>query len=270
MSTEDQIVEESVSDSRDTASRRWLVIIALVLIAGMVVGGVAAYVAYTTVQDQAKQATSLAEQVQDACDNRETRNDISIRELCEDADDVVEDTPEAAEPEKGEKGEQGEPGEAGRPPSATEVSNAVARYCAGARCRGENGEDATPAQVATAVSTYCNSRGECSGPRGAQGDGPTDTQVQNAVSGYCATRNECRGSTGEQGPPGPQGEQGPAGPPGQNGQNGGPGVINVVSNCDAPDGQVIDQVNATYNAQTQTVNVACTYKEDQPGLGVGQ
>jgi hypothetical protein len=46
-------------------------------------------------------------------------------------------------------------------------------------------------------------------------------------------------------------------------------VVAVNSNCDAPDGQVIDQVNAEYNAANQTINITCTFKPDEPAVGGG-
>lgn len=258
MSTDEQIVEESVHDSKSSRGRKALLALLVLGLLAMFTGGIAGWIAYTSVQDQAKQATSLAEQVQDACQDN-VPDEQALKELCEQANDVVRDAPEAATPTRGEKGEPGQPGEPGRPPTDAEVADAVARYCAANRCRGSDGRNATPSQVAQAVATYCDSRGECSGPQGDRGPGPTGEQVATAVAVYCGARNECQGPQGEQGPPGPQGEQGPPGPAGQDGQT---GVVDVNSNCDAPDGQVIDQVNAAYDGGTRTITLTCTFKPD--------
>jgi hypothetical protein len=123
---------------------------------------------------------------------------------------------------QGAPGAQGLQGVPGRPPTAAEVSAAVARYCAiDGVCRP------TAADVATAVARYCNNRGECRGPRGVKGDNgtdgtdggpgepgptgpagptgppPTDEQVADAVADYCALHAGC------QGPPGPAGTVNP-------------------------------------------------------------
>lgn len=151
--------------------------------------------------------------------------------------DVVKDPQTAPQPPV--EGRQGEPG---RAPTAEEISQAVAAYCAArSRCigadgkPGADGDNATPEQVAAAVATYCDSRGECEGPGGksgvdgqdgadgadgAQGPPPSDADVLAAVAAFCGD-DKCRGAKGDPGEPGkdstvpgPAGPEGPAGKPG--------------------------------------------------------
>lgn len=106
-----------------------------------------------------------------------------------------------------------------------EIALAVAAYCSGGTCSGTDGRDATTNDVAAAVATYCNRRGDCTGPAGrpgsngtdggdgtdgadgapgAAGPPPSDAQVAAAVAAYC-TDGACRG---------------PAGTPGKDGKDG--------------------------------------------------
>jgi hypothetical protein len=139
------------------------------------------------------------------------------------------EAPVAGEP--GTPGVPGEPGADGRPPTASEIREAVAAYCEPTNCRGPEGRGVTPSQVAAAVAAFCNARGECRGRAGAsgvngrngvdgadggpgpQGPPPTDAQVDAAVAAFCAG-GRCVGATGPAGPPGQPGAPGPACPPG--------------------------------------------------------
>lgn len=108
-------------------------------------------------------------------------------------------------------------GRSGTAPTDADVSFAVQLYCADGRC---NGRDPSISQVAAAVATYCNRRGECKGPKGEVGvtgqvgePGPTGPppsveSVMSAVVTYCSSRNECRGPKGENGANGTDGKDG--------------------------------------------------------------
>lgn len=130
-------------------------------------------------------------------------------------------------------GRTGEAGPRGPAPSASEVAQAVASYCAARDgCRGPGGAvgpPVTPDQVAAAVTTYCNAQGLCKGPvgpagvqgipgkdgedgqgiegpAGPQGPPPSDEQVTVAVAGFCTQETQpCRGPAGPTGEPGPRG-----------------------------------------------------------------
>jgi hypothetical protein len=155
---------------------------------------------------------------------RDAEQDQTITSLSALADDNARAAVELAEQVRGLGGvpvvqppTPGERGRDGRPPTAEEIGQAVAAYCADGRC---NGDDVTPEQVAAAVATYCNSRGECRGTPGADGDDgetgqqgppPSAEQVADAVAAYCAD-GRCRGEQGERGEKGDQGEPGEPGP----------------------------------------------------------
>lgn len=256
--TDEQIIYDSVEESKDYR-RRWLLVgIVTIAVLSLLVSGIAAYYAYGSVKDQAAAGTTLAQQVKDACEDP-TKRTADIQYLCDNAEKVVEEAPEAI---KGDTGPQGEQGEPGPPPSAAQVAKAVASFCAGQRCRGTDGKNATQSQVAQAVQTYCNARGECEGPQGDTGNvgdtgpigpPPSDAQVQDAVDAYCLTHNGCQGPAGPEGPPGPT------------------GVVNVDDQCEAAaEGMVVADVNSTYDPDTRTLTIDCTYKEDAavpPGTG---
>jgi hypothetical protein len=86
--------------------------------------------------------------------------------------------------------------------------------------QGEPAPPPSPAQVAAAVTAYCEGK-TCATP-------PTSSQVLQAVRAFC-TGTRCvgprgqRGSTGAQAPPGVQGPQGTDGAPGPAGPPGPPG-----------------------------------------------
>lgn len=246
MNTREQIVAESVSESKDNR-RSLLVVVSLLTIILMVVTGIAGYLAYRAMQGVAERGTTLAQQVEEACSDP-GRSVGDLRNLCGEAESVVEEGesvgipgppgPAGSAGPPGEQGEPGVPGEQGPPPSDEQVAQAVALYCRGGNCDGPSGKNATAADVAAAVLSYCNERGECRGEVGAPGEPgpagppPTAEQVASAVSTYCSSRNGCRGPVG---PQGEQGEQGPPGEPGDTVQGGtcqydGVGTITITIN----------------------------------------
>lgn len=270
--TRDRIIGDAVASSKDVFNRRILVGLGIIALVSLLVALTASVIAYRTVQQAAQDGQDLAGQIQAECED--PNGEVSPgATLCAESQELIDNAPPAVE--KGDPGEPGVPGAPGSPGpqgpqgvpgqaapmiSATQVLGAVATYCA---TRNEcKGEDATPTQVVRAVALYCNARGECAGPVGAAGrpgqDGATGAQgepgesatpeqIADAVAAYCSTRNECRG---------------PAGPQGETGQTGETGVANVVTNCDAPDGQVIDTIESAYDASTRTITYNCTYKDD--------
>lgn len=204
--TRDEAVQEGAA-VKAPAERRLLYAILILMVAFMGIMVFAALGVYNAMKDSAERGTSLAQEVRAACADS-TVDAEELGDLCDRADDVIEEAPDAA---KGEKGDPGEPGEPGPPPTSAQVSLAVASYCAEERCDGRN---ATQAQVSQAVAMYCDDRGQCRGPVGNEGedgvDGlngepgppPSDAQVASAVAAYCSTRNNCQGQPGQDGSPG--------------------------------------------------------------------
>ena len=224
MATKDEILQEgqAVKSKHD---RRLLYLILAIMCMCMFLMVFASLKVYSAVKDTADAGADLAAQVRSAC--ADPSIDVPPEIDCNKADKVIEEAPTSV---KGDKGDQGEPGP---PPSDAQVALAVASYCAGGACDGEN---ATQAQVSAAVAQYCNNRGQCRGPIGTKGDTgdtgatgeqgppPSDAQVASAVAAYCSTRNECSG---------PRGERGEAGTPGDVVTGGecsfdGPGSITIT------------------------------------------
>lgn len=238
MNSDEDLVNAAVHESRDYRGRALLVAIGALSIALLITAGVAFYFGYTDTRNQAEAGTSLAEQVKAACDNP-NKDAADLGNLCNNADSVIDSGKSVGI--KGDKGDPGVPGEPGPEPSAAQVANAVAVYCAGARCRGSDGANASPRQVAAAVGLYCNARGKCAGPDGSagvdgsdgatgpQGAPPTGDQIAAAVAAYCDNRGNCRG------PVGPKGDTGQDGPPGDTVDGctfDGVGTINIYVNGD--------------------------------------
>lgn len=139
----------------------------------------------------------------------------------------------------GAPGPKGAAGARGPGPTATQVSDAVAVYCA-----GHDGctSGPTAAQVAVAIRGFC-AAGQCrgapgddatgapgaagqpgqNGRDGAAGPGPTDDQLAAAVVSYCSAHDNCAGPAGGSGSPGPTG---PPGAPGADGR----GVTSIDCN----------------------------------------
>jgi hypothetical protein len=133
-------------------------------------------------QMRAESGVSLAEQVQHACESQGSL-DLDGRNLCEQADDVVEGSPVAGP--AGPPGPQGERGFTG--------------------ATGPQGRTGPPGET---------------GPRGPLGP-RGETGAVGAEGSVGATgETGSTGATGPQGEPGPQGDQGTAGAPGATGAKG--------------------------------------------------
>lgn len=281
MDVDDERIIQDSSHIKDVKRRRTLKIIGVcgLLFAMMLaVGGVTSYL---TLKTAAKDGTELAQQIQKECE-LPGLTDPDLAKFCPKADEIVEAAPEQVKADPvpgpegpaGPQGTQGEPGDDAPAPTQEQVDLAVSRLCLETTlCRGEDGTDGadganvTPAMVEVAVRAYCSNDGSCRGATGSTGPSGTDgadgadgadgqsvtqTQVNDAVANYCSVDDRCRG---------------PEGPAGQNGSDGAPGMINFVDNCEAaPAGQVLADVNTSYNPDNQTATVSCTYKDDQSGI----
>lgn len=123
-------------------------------------------------------------------------------------------------------GPRGERGEAGRPPTATEISSAVAAYLR--EHPPASGRAPSAKEIAAAVANYLKEHPPASGRA------PTSSEIASAVTAYLSDHPPARGPAGEKGEPGesvtgppgprgepgkdstvpgPQGERGPEGPP---------------------------------------------------------
>jgi hypothetical protein len=191
--------------------------------------------AESTRADREAQVVELVEQQANLSEAAERNSQIAealaqqVRRLGERPVAKPEATPQPMPGPAGEPGQRGPVGPSGPAPSAAEIQSAVAVYCASGRC---DGRDPTTSQVAAAVVSYCDRRGECRGPRGAPGqdgadgrdgvdgedgtdgqDGadappPTQAQVDAAVARYCDANGGCRGPKGDRGEPGTDGKDG--------------------------------------------------------------
>lgn len=275
---EEEIVRQSVKQ-KSTKDRTILMLLGVLFMIFLIGGGVISALLYVSLKTTAQDGTELAQQIQQACEAPGTP-DPDLAQFCPTADDVVDSAPDEVKADpvpgpQGVPGTQGPTGEPGPGPSSEEVMAAVASFCTDTgKCQGPQGDNASARQVAIAVAAYCNNRGMCSGPSGIDGRDGADgqdaepispEQIAAAVTTYCNANNQCRGPSGEDGTNGQNGSDGAPGAPGP------PGVVNVVDNCEAaPDGQVIADVNSVYDADTQSVIISCTYKDDQTvGLGQG-
>lgn len=130
--------------------------------------------------------------------------------------------PDAPEPEKLDEvlpvplsGAQGEPG---RPPTHLEVLAAVTSYCdSRGNCRGQPGATGATGPVGPAgVQGGAGERGSdgaqgatgaagSNGKDGAPGRPPTAEEIAAAVDAYCAANNGCQGPAGAEGAPGATG-----------------------------------------------------------------
>lgn len=122
----------------------------------------------------------------------------------------------------GQKGEKGDSGPSVAPTQA-QIAIAVSDYCnQDNRC---DAKSPSLEQVATAVTSYCSIRNSCQGASGADGangqngQNATAEQIANAVSSYCSD-GRCKGATGD---------TGPMGASGTNGTNGADGKDPVIS-----------------------------------------
>lgn len=161
--------------------RRWLQNVALAV--ALVLGLTGVLLGWHELDQRAEtaetSAVSLAEQVQQACESQGSL-DLDGRNLCEQADDVVEGSPVA-----GPAGPQGPPGPTG--PAGATGRQGVSGEQGPAGADGRDGADGAP------------------GPIGAAGTDGADGAV---------------GETGPEGPQGATGPQGPTGPSGPQGSDG--------------------------------------------------
>lgn len=118
----------------------------------------------------------------------------------------------------GQKGEKGDSGPSVAPTQA-QIAIAVSDYCnQNNRC---DAKSPSLEQVATAVTSYCSVRSSCQGIKGSDGSSgqngqnATAEQIANAVSSYCSD-GRCKGATGEPGASGAAGANGANGADGQN------------------------------------------------------
>lgn len=185
-------------------------------------------------------AVSFAQQVQEACADGGLL--VDGRDLCPQADAIVEDPAAptvAAPPEDGEDGSDAPPvtnaqvdaavdrwceteGPCATPPTMAQVTRAVADLCDGG-CDGKDGkdgDDAPPpdpaelqALVMQTVLSYCDAGPQCDkGDTGNAGkDGPTVEEVRDIVTTvlaeHCAAQpgGTCEGDQGKTGDTGPAG-----------------------------------------------------------------
>lgn len=256
MTTQEEIARNAIESSVNTRLRRITRILVIAMLVMFVITLVLGYFVFRNYQASVEQGTTLAQEVQVACEDP-SRVTSGLGDLCAQADEVVEDSPitiEGPAGPSGEPGDDGEEGPRGPGPTAEQVEVAVTRYCAEGRCQGDDGQSATPEDVQVAVSLYCNANGQCRGQDGAdgatgqdgapgdQGPPPSADQVAAAVVAYCSTRNECRGATGAQGSPGDDGR----------------GIVSVA--CEAMD---VTTFVITYTDGT-TQEVTCTTEPGTP------
>lgn len=167
----------------------------------------------------------LAAEVKKACDaGGETAKKLTQQGLCKKATEIIK------EPIEGPEGKQGPP------PTDEQVQRAVNAYCADGRC---NGKSPSPSQVAMAVASYCNARGQCTPPKpkdgtdGEDGQNATAAQVASAVASFCTQESQpCKGDDGADGR---QGERGLQGLQGERG----PGCTPEINGCQGPAGRGI-------------------------------
>lgn len=178
MTMHDDIVQESVSESKNHGLRRLL--LGLVILASMLMlaVGVSTWFVYQDYHSAAQRGTNLAAQVKTACaEGSISQADAKI--LCEKADRVVEQAP--VEPTQTTlKGDPGDNGKDAPPPTSAQVLDAVRVFCATGACRGV----VTEQQVRQAVRTYCAINSRCKGPAGINGtDGKTGATGATGASG---------------------------------------------------------------------------------------
>lgn len=214
-------VEEAKQESlqiKDRKGRSLMILLLALLLLLLAVSATSAIIVYRATLDSAQQGQGLAQQVQAACADP-ARSTEDFGSLCAEAQEVVDDAPEAVKGDPGPQGDTGDPGPAGAPgpgPSSAQVSRAVAAYCSDNEC----GTRPTANQVVQAVANYCDANGQCRGPQGqtgikgadgapgaagqdgAEGPGPSGEAIAAAVINYCEAHNGCMGPEGNPGTPG--------------------------------------------------------------------
>lgn len=230
--TEKEIVRESVGTSRYLRGRLVLLLLGIMLVISLTVAGVASFIAYKTVQQQAVSATSFAERVKLACEDPSQNQTPEIRRLCGEAEQVVEQAPTTIiEGTQGPRGPQGLQG-----------------------ARGERGPQGDTGPIGPR------------GPRGNQGrTGEAGTQGAQGDTGSTGST----GSQGEQGNRGPQGEQGPQGERGPQGQQGERGATGERGPAGADAPRIVDlrfEGDATSCSLVVTMSDDTVYNVESPGL----
>jgi hypothetical protein len=230
----DDMKDESAQKAKDPQTRRLLVGLGVLWLLTLAALFAIAWNAYFS--EKAK-ARTLAQQIAYACENNTFGPGLDQEDetrLCENADKVIEndDIPEGI---PGPEGDPGPPGPPGSPGDDGEDGSNGRPGPEGDKGPpgpgGEPGRDGNPGPPGDDGSPGDN------GPPGSDGTPGTDG------------KDGAAGEPGSQGPPGPQGETGPAGPQGP------PGVTNVTTTgCDGP---IVSNLTATYDAETQTINIVC-------------
>jgi hypothetical protein len=182
MTTPDRhaIVNQAVAGRADRRLRRILLACAIGLILSLIAAGIATAYALDQRQKAAQAGVDLAKRVMDACEDPETITSNDLEPLCQQADDVVDNTPASLLPgPTGPQGPQGPPGPQGpqgfigpRGPPGDDGRNGTDGRNGATGASGTDGRDGNP------------------GPQGPPGP---------------------QGATGPQGPPGQDGPPGPQG-----------------------------------------------------------
>lgn len=182
--------------------------------------------------DDAESARAEAESAKDAyrtllafCVNPETTKNECVYQ-------VGESTPGAP----GQSGDPGQPGQQGSPgvPGAPGQAGLTCIEQLGVvACRGPRGK---PGPVGSPG---------VNGPAGSPGETGKPGQPGDSVTG----------PAGDNGPPGPPGPKGDQGDPGAQGP---PGVVAVDDSCSPPAGEVVTDVDLSYDAAAQVVTLVCT------------
>lgn len=266
----DELVQDSAQRGKDPKTRRLLFgLLALWLLTLAVLVGVA----YRGYFDQKEQKTSLAQELNAACDSGEFGPNIEPerqKQLCQTAEKVVDDNADV----KPSQGPKGDPGKNGA--SAYEVwlsegyrgtPSDFINFLKGSP--GANGESAyqlwLDAGNEGTLQGYIQSLKGDSGTDGQDGsDGNDGTNGENGASAYqvwlsagnTGTRQDflnslkgAKGDPGEAGAPGKNGDQGPEGPEGP------AGVVRVQTvGCDGP---LVKNLTLAYDQDSQTVTATC-------------
>jgi hypothetical protein len=179
----DEIVREAALEGRDSKTRRWLLILGILLFFAVVVMVIGGWALWDAKQQQVNAGAEAVSNVTAACENQGAKEQLANLGIDCGAALKAEETinegpagPPGATGEKGEKGDKGETGAQGPP--------------------GPQGS---------------------TGPKGEKGDtGEQGDEGDTGASG-------ADGSEGLQGPMGPQGSPGPQGPQGEKGETGATG-----------------------------------------------
>jgi hypothetical protein len=217
------------------ARRDWITVGLVALLVIMVgLNGWLLHDASQRAQAARQNALSLAEQVQRACLDEDVI--VSDKNVCDRAEEVVE---EPATPVTPQPGPSGAAGERGPGPSENDIAVAVAAYCdsrgdcrgpagaPGASVKGDKGDpgESVQGEKGDPGASVKGDKGDTgdTGDTGATGDTgqqgepgrpPTAEEILAQVQAFCAANYECRGPVGDTGMNGQNGTPGPACPDG--------------------------------------------------------